>query len=239
MSDMTEVLTDERVAASLRRFVRACEPLLTRLRENEDLDHALDDGAAATGPLARVRWRLRRVRWPGSASWSALTVEERVGWWISRVGRLTALAASVTGLAGAVGDRLPVQDALGMAGQGLLLCAIAAEHGVEDRATRVRLLGTVLLGRDIPPAVAAGTDEEPADDQALARSGRLAVVAKLLWRQGRMLLAIRTELEKRPRGRFYHRLLGMVPLVGIVGDYLGERSALKRTARAAHRWLTR
>ncbi|MFD1051034.1 hypothetical protein ACFQ1S_38650, partial [Kibdelosporangium lantanae] len=61
--------------------------------------------------------------------------------------------------------------------------------------------------------------------------------AKVLWRQGRMLMAISDELGKRPQGRFYHKALGMLPVVGMAGDYLGERSALKRAAKAANKWL--
>jgi hypothetical protein len=52
-----------------------------------------------------------------------------------------------------------------------------------------------------------------------------------LWRLGRSLLAIVEELEKRPRGRFDHRAIGMLPVVGMAGDYLGERSGLKRVAK--------
>jgi hypothetical protein len=188
--------------------------------------------------LGGLRRRLAQVRYPGSAGWARLTVEERSDWWVSRVGRLTSLAASVTGLAGVLGDRLPLQDMLGSAGQGLLLCAIAAEHGVDDRATRVRLLGKVLFGRDIDPAVAAGAaeTEEPAELPEGRRLG-LKPAVKWLWRQGKLLLAISDELEKRPHGRFYHRALGMLPIVGMAGDYLGERSALKRAAKVGHRWL--
>lgn len=251
---MAEVLGDERVAAVLRRFVRGCEPMLGRLREFDeplDLDVAGDDREVDHGLLNRARARLDQVKWPGSARWVGMDVDERVHWWVSRVGRVTSLAASVTGLAGALGDRLPLQDILGSAGQGLLLCAIAAEHGIEDRGTRVRLLAAVLFERDLDPAVAAGTGDDAADAAEVARltgeqeaeepaPGRrlgLKPAAKWLWRQGRMLFAIQGELEKRPHGRFYHRALGMLPVVGMAGDYLGERSALKRAARAARRWI--
>ena len=61
--------------------------------------------------------------------------------------------------------------------------------------------------------------------------------AKWLWRQGKLLLAVQDELGKRPHGRFYHRALGKLPVVGMAGDYLGERSALKRAARAGEHWL--
>jgi hypothetical protein len=253
-----EAIGDERVAAVLRRFVGGCAPMLGRLRDGDepvDLDVAGDDGEIDHGVLYRVRARLEQVRWPGSARWSRLDVDERTHWWVSRVGRVTALAASVTGLAGALGDRLPLQDVLGSAGQGLLLCAIATEHGVEDRAAQVRLLASVLFDRDLDPAVAAGPGDEAADAAEVARltgdddsaarleepvAGRrmgLKPAARWLWRQGRMLFAVYEELEKRPHGRFYHQALGMLPIVGIAGDYLGERSALKRAAKAGKRWL--
>jgi hypothetical protein len=236
-----EPVTDERVASVLRAFVRGCWPMLPRLRDSLDLDVEPDDAEVDHGLLHRIRDRIAEVRWPGSTSWARLTEEERSDWWVSRVGRVTALAASVTGLAGALGDRLPLQDILGSAGQGLLLCAIAGEHGVDDRATRVRLLAAVLFERDLDQAVAAGTgtedDPEVAPEPPPGRAVGLKPTAKWLWRQGKLLMAVSDELAKRPHGRFYHRALGMLPVVGMVGDYLGERSALKRAARAADRWL--
>jgi hypothetical protein len=236
---VAEPITDERVASVLRTFVRGCEPVLPRLRDI-DADVAPDDTEVDQNLLRKVRHRLSEARWPGSASWARMDVGQRTHWWVNRVGKLTALAASVTGLAGALGDRLPLQDVLGTAGQGLLLCAIAGEHGVEDRATRVRLLAAVLFERELDPAVAAGTDAvdpETAPEPPTGRRVGLKPAAKWLWRQGRLLLAVQDELEKRPHGRFYHRALGMVPVVGLAGDYLGERSALKRAAKAADRWL--
>ncbi|MGH3879256.1 MAG: hypothetical protein ACRDSK_19695 [Actinophytocola sp.] len=249
---MADPITDERVAAVLRTFVRGCGPMLTRLRHDEDnLEVPEDDREVDRKLLAGIRGKLAEIRYPGSASWARLTVDERSDWWVNRVGRLTALAASVTGLAGALGDQLPLQDILGSAGQGLLLCAIASEHGVDDLGTRVRLLGSVLFDRKIDPAVAAGKGDEAADEAVVAEltddapapeapSGRrfgLTAAAKWLWRQGRMLMAITEELEKRPHGRFYHRALGKLPVVGMAGDYFGERSALKRAARAGHKWV--
>jgi hypothetical protein len=239
---VADPISDEHVASVLRTFVRGCEPVLPRLRDI-DADVAPDDPEVDQNLLRKVRRRLAAVRWPGSASWGRMTVEQRADWWVNRVGKLTALAASVTGLAGALGDRLPLQDVLGSAGQGLLLCAIAGEHGVEDRITRVRLLAAVLFERDLDPAVAAGSGHDaPADPETAPeppgdRKAGLKSTAKWLWRQGKLLLAVQDELGKRPQGRFYHRVLGMLPVVGLAGDYLGERSALKRAAKSADRWL--
>lgn len=250
---MAEPITDERVAAVLRTFVRACEPMLTRLRHDDATIESPDgsDDDVDRKLLERLKSTLGQLRYPGSERWARLTVDERTDWWVNRVGRFTSLAASVTGLAGALGDRLPLQDMLGSAGQGLLLCAMAHEHDVDDRGTRVRLLARVLFDRDIDPAVATGKGDDAADDAVAAglapelspaepaKSKRFGVkaAAKWLWRQGRLLLAISDELEKRPHGRIYHRALGKLPVVGMAGDYFGERSALKRVARAGHKWL--
>lgn len=253
---MADPITDAHVAAVLRTFVRSCGPMLARLRVEDgdlgDREVPAPDGEGDRGRFDQVRARLERLRYPGSAGWRRMDVPERTDWWVNRVGRLTALAASVTGLAGALGDRLPLQDVLGSAGQGLLLCAIASEHGVDDRGTRVRLLAAVLFERDIDPAVAVGRGESEAADAAVVaelthepppaeppRDRRFGVkaAAKWMWRQGRLLMSISDELEKRPQGRFYHRALGLLPVVGMAGDYLGERSALKRAARRGERWL--
>ena len=233
---VADPITDERVASVLRTFVRGCGPMLPRLRDIE-VNVAPDDTEVDHTLLRRVRGRLAGVRWPGSTSWTRMDVEQRSDWWVNRVGRLTALAASVTGLAGALGDRLPLQDILGAAGQGLLLCAIAGEHGVDDEDTRVRLLAAVLFERDLPPSTATPDDPEPTPEPPAGRRVGLKSAAKWLWRQGKLLLAVSDELEKRPHGRFYHRALGMLPVVGMAGDYLGERSALKRAAKSADRWL--
>ncbi|OZM73679.1 hypothetical protein CFN78_09165 [Amycolatopsis antarctica] len=196
---------------------------------------------------------LTSVKVPGTEAWAAMSVEQRTDWWVNRVGRFTALITAIPGLGGALADRLPVQDALGASAQGLLLCAIAGEHGVTDLGERVRLVAWVLFERDVDPDIAAGRHAEhdaAAEDteteeltEELSESSRkhgkatLKACAKTLWRLGRSLLSITDELEKRPSGRFYHHAIGMLPVVGMVGDYFGERSGLKRVAKRARKWL--
>jgi hypothetical protein len=228
--------------------------MLQQMREEGDPVDVEDGTDVDSGLLGKVKSQLVQARFPGSDAWARMDVDERSDWWVSRVGRLTALMASVTGIAGAIGDRLPLQDMLGSAGQGLLLCAIASERGVDDIGTRVRLLGSVLFDRDIDPVVAAGGGNAKKDEEVVGQLAADAVdgeteepfkdkkfdvkiAAKLLWRQGRMLMAIREELENRPKGRAYHRALGKFPVVGVAGSYLGERSALKHCAKAAAKWI--
>lgn len=262
---MAEPITDRHVVAVLRPFVRATTPMLAALRDSDPLGlvrKVLPDGRSAgsdetDGDVAHLR-RLRHkvldglenMRVPGTAAWSRMTATDRDDWWVNRVGRFTVLLAALPGLAGAIADRVPVQDTLALAGQGLLLCAIAGEHGVTDPADRVRLLAAVLFDRDIDPALAgkpadtAAEEREAAEltaelSKSSARHGRVTLRAagRTMWRFGRTLWALGDELDKRPQGRFYHRMLGVLPVVGMAGDYLGERSALKRAAKAGKKWL--
>jgi hypothetical protein len=259
---VAEAISDTQVVAVLRPFVRACGPMLDALRESDPMGlRARSERADADDELSALESGLREkllngltsVKVPGTAAWAAMDVDERTHWWVNRVGRFTALLTSIPGLGGALADRLPIQDTLGAASQGLLLCAIAGEHGVAELGDRVRLIAWVLFDRDIDPVIAAGkhgaassSAEDVATEQLteeLAESkkkhGKFTLKAAVgtLWRLGRSLLRIAEELEKRPSGRFYHRALGMLPIVGMAADYFGERSGLKRVAKRAHQWF--
>ncbi|MFD8494431.1 hypothetical protein [Amycolatopsis sp. NPDC059657] len=256
---MAEAISDRQVVAVLRPFVRGCGPMLDALRESDPFGLRERGKSELDGVDASLRDKLldglTSVKVPGTAAWASMTVDERTHWWIHRVGRFTALVTSVPGLGGALADRLPIQDTLGAAAQGLLLCAIAGEHGVLEVGDRVRLIAWVLFERDVDPVVAAGkhtehdVSEEDASterlteelDESKKKHGKVTIKASLgtLWRLGRSLLGIVEELEKRPRGRFYHRAIGMLPVVGMAGDYLGERSGLKRVAKRADAWFAK
>ncbi|WP_431876324.1 hypothetical protein [Amycolatopsis sacchari] len=227
---MAEAISDRQIVRVLRPFVRAAQPVLRAMCRPGRIEG------------------LANVKLPGSAAWDAMDRQQHIDWWINRVGRLTSLVTAIPGIGGALADRLPVQDALGASAQGLLLCAIAGEHGIDDVGERVRLLAWVLFQRDIDPALAAGKHGEAEDAKTAELAGEFdehdgkrfsaKAAATTLWRMGRSLLAVSGELEKRPRGRFYQRALGMLPVVGIAGDYLAERSGLKRVAKRADAWLS-
>ncbi|WP_236789236.1 hypothetical protein [Amycolatopsis sp. GM8] len=226
---MAEAISDRQVVQVLRPFVRAARPVVGAMRTPGRLEG------------------MANMKVPGSAAWVAMTPEQRTDWWINRVGRLTALVTAIPGLGGVLADRLPVQDALGASAQVLLLCAIADEHGIDEIGERVRLIGWVLFRRDLDPSLAAGKDAaEEAEAAELAgefgeqqnRKITLKSAAGTLWRMGRSLLAISGELEKRPRGRFYQRAVGMLPLVGMAGDYWAERTGLRSVAKRASKWLS-
>ncbi|RCW42772.1 hypothetical protein DFQ14_10828 [Halopolyspora algeriensis] len=270
---MAEILTDERVAAALRPFVRAAVPVLQILREADplrlrrrfrgepksatELSGEQPTGGGGTGERAgldTLMSRLDSMRLPGSSAWDAMTLDQRCDWWAKRVGRFLALLAGLPNFGGVITSRLPIRNALGTLGQSLVLSAIAAEHGVDDRAHQVRMIAKVVLDRDLPRAVAEGADggTRHRDDERTAelteeleesrrRYGRprTRAVASTVWRMARLLWEIDSELDKRPQGRLHHEALGSLPVVGVVGGYLGERSALRRVARRGARWIRR
>lgn len=221
---MPEAITDRHVVAVLRPFVRASGPLVDRLREIDPF--GLRDG------------ELGRLKMPGTAGWAAMTPDQRDDWWVSRVGRFTSLLAAAPGVGGALADRLPIQDALGCASQGLLLCALAGEHGFTSVEDRVRLLAWVLFERDVDPTPVE-PDEDAKTEELRTEGSTVKAVAGTVWKLGRMLWGLGNELGKRPQGLLHHKALGMLPVVGVVGDYLGERSALRRVRRRALHWFDR
>ncbi|MDQ3404804.1 MAG: hypothetical protein M3548_15680 [Actinomycetota bacterium] len=269
---MGEVITDKQVVTVLRPFVRATTPMLNALRESDplglvrrvlpakretldavDRENADELAKVDRGLRERLLDGLESVKVPGTSAWETMSVDQRTHWWVNRVGRFTVLLASIPGLGGALADRLPIQTALAAAGQGLLLSAIAAEHGRTDEADRVRLIAKILFDRDIDPELAAGRGDHltaAQEDAATAeltedltesskKHGKITLkaAARTLWRFGRTLWALGDELDKRPQGRFYHKAIGILPVVGMAADYFGERSALKRAAKKGRKWL--
>ena len=244
---MPETITDRDVVRALRPFVRATGPLLDTLREVNLLglrDREVERGADRK--LVDKLWdRLAAVKVPGTAAWARMDVRRRDEFWLNRVGRLVNLVAALPGIGGVLADRLPIQAALGAAGQGLLLSALAGEHGFTSTEDRVRLLAHVLFGREVDGREVDGhaVDQRKEDEQTAELTEELRgrstfrAIGATIWKLAKVLWKLEDELDKRPQGRLYHQALGMLPLVGVVGDYLGERSALKRVRKAAYAWF--
>jgi hypothetical protein len=250
-------ITDATVAAVLRPFVRATRPLLGALSDSDPfgLQHrarrAQADPATAADERKlhdKVLDRLAESRLPGTAAWAQMSADERSQWWVRRVGRLTSLVAAVPGFGGVITSRLPITTALGAVAQGLVLCAVADEHGVHDEAEVVALLGAVMFRRDLSPAARADLSEAT-DAQVEARAAELTGdlkheraptlqrVAGAVWRMGRALLAVEGELGKRPHGGRISRWLSLLPVVGVAGKYFGEWSGLQKAAKAGEQWI--
>ena len=246
---MNTAIPDRVIIAILRPFVRATRPVLDGLRDSDPFGlrtrvaHGDEqDTASDRGLRDKVLDALAAVEVPGTAAWAAMDVPARSRWWVRRVGRFTTLIAAVPGLGGALANRLPVSKAVGAAGQGLLLVAIAGEHGVRDENALVNLLGAVLFRRELDVSGVSSTEDAAAEARAAELTGDLAKpdttptlarVGRAVWRLGRALFAVEDELGKRPHGNLLHEGLGMLPVVGAVGKYLGEWSGLKKAAREA------
>ncbi|WP_224389353.1 hypothetical protein [Pseudonocardia sp. ICBG1293] len=253
-------ISDDDLVRVLRPFVRATRPVLDGLREADPFGLRARVAPGSGGPQGatdeersladKILDALASVKVPGTSAWAAMDVPARSDWWVYRVGRFTTLIAAIPGLGGALARTLPVSDAVGAAGEGLLLVAIAGEHGVRSEDRLVELLASVLFRRELDldarelsaaeDAAAQARAEELTGD--LAGDGRRATLQRVgsaVWRLGRALWGVEDELDKRPHGRFYHQWLGLLPVVGVVGKYLGEWSGLKRAARQAREWLAR
>jgi hypothetical protein len=252
-------IPDDAVVALLRPFVRATRPILAGLRETDPFGLRSRVGQASgpdsaedveRGLSHKVLDALASIQVPGTAAWASMTVTEREHWWVYRVGRFTTLVAAVPGLGGALAKTLPVSAAVGAAGQGMLLVAVAGEHGVSDEDTLVAMLASVLFRRDVRAGTLTPEADAAADAKAAELTGDLdgtgrgagsvlRRVGSAVWRLGRALFSVEDELDKRPHGRFYHDWIGFLPVVGVVGKYLGEWSGLKRAAANGRRWLVR
>ena len=244
---MAEAISDQAVVRVLRPFVRATRPVLDGLRDADPF--GLRTRVATEGdrdPRDRVLDALAALQVPGTAAWASMTLPQRRHWWVNRLGRLITLVAAVPGVGGALANRLPVSKTIGAAGQGLLIVAIAGEHGVRDEGELIALLGAVLFRRDLTVAAPDAAADAEAQTRAVELTGDLADpgerptlqrVAAAVWRLGRTLFAVEDELDKRPRGNRFHRGLGQLPVVGAVGKYLGEWSGLQHAAREAEERL--
>lgn len=204
---------------------------------DNDVADALARAAALSGlildvlaefdPLG-VRQHLEFLEVPGTAAWEAKSRGERISWWIWRVGLLDTVAVAWPGALGALAGRLPIQDLLGFAGQTLILCAVAREYELTDRKDQVRMLASVLCGREIPDPPLPDTDEPWPDN-----------IVQKMWHLAGILNAVGDELGKRPHPRKIFRYIGMLPVIGAVAAYLGEYGALHRAAKAAELWITK
>ena len=190
---------------------------------------------------------------PASPRWGQQPIDQRVEWWVRRIGVTAGLAAAAPRFAGALADRVPLQATLGASAAGLAVCATAREHGVTTAEDWVPVVAKVLFGRDLsrqpgyafPPAesedLLASTDaaDEGADPAGTVRSlGRGAQhAARTLRNLARALWDLRSILDERPRGNLLARGLAQLPVVGVAGGWLDERGGIRKAARQTTRAL--
>lgn len=243
-------ISDDQVAGVLGGYAGLVHLVIANPQRWLVLEEDPPDSASIPVTIVHaVRDRLLGDLTPASPSWSRLPVRRRVGWWLVRIGASAGLAAAAPRFAGVVADRVPLQAALGASAAGLAVCATAHEHGVTDPDDWVPLLGTVVLGRrlqrrdgDTPlqeqleqdlEDAAADVREPPSTMDRLGTQARRSVRA--LWRLGRSLLEVQDLLDQRPRGNIVLRAVAKIPVVGVVGGWLDERSAIYKASRATAR----
>ena len=219
-------LPDSDVEDALGRAVAVINPLL-------DVFWGTDPfGLKRQTPLNAVSWVLNAADIPGTLAWDELSTDERISWWVWRVGALNTVVVAFPGVLGVIGRRLPIQDLLGFVSQAIVLIAVARELGVTDRRLQVQLLASVLCGRDLSVGV-VDADEHPLVSIAFTPKG----IASALWKLVGVFDAIGDELAKRPHPRAPFRYVAMLPAVGAIAAYLGECGALSRAATAGRRWI--
>lgn len=164
---------------------------------------------------------------------------ERDRWWASQVSRIAATVSAAPRFAGKLADLLPLQNTVGSAVQSVVVLGVAGEHGVTAPASRVSLLARVLLDRDLPPSAveplltrSRGTYREEAFGAADERTG-VRGRARTVWRIARLLSRIDDALDARPKGKWRHRALSNIPVIGVAGGYAAEREGLRRAAAEA------
>lgn len=236
-------LDDAHVACVLNRAVAVINPALDLLWGTDPIGlkrrtHGKDSGDGALGnTLDAAAWVLNTLDVPGTEAWEKASLDDRIDWWVHRVGAVDNVLVAFPGVLGVVADRLPVQDLLGFANQAIVLCAVAREMGVTDRRHQVALLGAVMCDRDLSDDVDDVDDGDAAPADGDTEDGS-ASLPSTLWRLAGVLRAIGDELNRRPRPRAVFRYLGVLPGVGAVADYLGEYGALVRAAKEGRRWIT-
>lgn len=263
------VITDDRLVAVLATYEARVDRVLQQIRDDPDAALAEDRSSDAAhhpvrGPL-RVAAALGRgvkdrvldpvvgvVRgrhYPGQAGWLDLPADRRARWWVGRISTWAAGPAALPWVAGKLSDRLPIKDALSASAQGLVVCAVCREYGVDDPERRISLLAEVLAGRRIEPAAvgavlarrtpeAADASDEPEPPEAFDhdveesvpehRRGVVRRAGRTLWSLARVVREVPDLLDERQKGHLAARALGMLPGVGVIGGYLAERTALGR-----------
>lgn len=248
----TDHLGDERVAGVLKAAVHVIDPVLELLADRDPLGikkrtFAVDEGSTSTvdAALDAVAKVFDAAHAPGTKSWESMSLDQRIQWWIRRVGGIGNVAVAFPGVFGVLARRLPLGDLLGFANQAIVLVAVARECGIHDDDRQVRLLASVLCNRELTPGTSVGAPEPNADldDDATDKSGKLSrspfALLSALWSVTKILRAVSGELDKRPRSRTVYRWLGNLPVVGAVAGYFGERGALSRAAKQGRQWIDR
>ncbi|MEE4024304.1 hypothetical protein V1Y59_14555 [Gordonia sp. PKS22-38] len=236
-------VSDSHVAAVLERAVAGINPVLDALAERDPLGlkkHTFHDDPHPDSKVQQALHVLAQgvdaTDWPGTQGWTKRSMNSRADWWISRIGTVNTVAVAYPGVFGGWTRRLPLASVLGFANQAIVLVAIAREYGVTDRSAQVRLLASVLCGRDIDRSTITD-DSDPAESGPLPTDGDGKTLIGAIWDVAKILRGLTNEFERRPQPILPLRMLAYIPVVGAPVTYVGERLALSQAARHGRQWI--
>ncbi|MCM3895763.1 MULTISPECIES: hypothetical protein [Gordonia] len=235
-------MSEKELATALDRAIGIINPILDALASSDPLGikaSTFDDDPQDRSRLDKLRHVVAHgldiADWPGTRGWSELSIKERAKWWVKRVGSLNNVAVSYPGVFGAWAKALPLSSALGYANQAIVLTAVAREYGVTERNDQVRLLASVLSGRELSSDAASNTD--PFDDTSSGRKRRGWSLISGLWEVAQILRKANDELDRRPGPPKLLGMLSYIPVVGAPITYVGESFALRRAVSDASTWI--
>ncbi|MGB7234440.1 MAG: hypothetical protein WBD41_00535 [Rhodococcus sp. (in: high G+C Gram-positive bacteria)] len=232
-------MEDRTVATALDRAVAIIDPVLDLLANRDPVGlkartfrRPTENDTVLDKVLDMLASALNATDFPGTEAWQKLDADARSEWWVARIGALNTVAVAFPGVFGVLVNRLPLQDLLGFANQSMVLVAVARESGVTERSAYVRLLAEVLCEREIDLS-----DTEPKTEPTPRRDNGPFALLHAMWDVASVLRDVSNELAKRPHSRKVFRIISMIPLVGGVVGYFGERGALSRAAKQGRRWV--
>jgi hypothetical protein len=244
---MGKDVSDEVLIPALAGFVCAAEQVIKdphRWLGMQD-ESEKGNGSLVQRSLVTSRKKVFGHVNPASSVWGAQSVTARVDWWVQRIGMLAGAGGAATHVSTVGTDQM--QDALGAASSSLLVCAVAHEHGRQDRNEWIPIIARVVFDREIATDTRLMTADEDlasqqypdlADSRVFGSASsmgervrdRVNHGVRVLWDLAGAFRNFDEIFANRPRGSRIGPGLGKVARVKAVGTFFAERDALKRAA---------
>ncbi|MFC5947930.1 hypothetical protein ACFQH9_06550 [Pseudonocardia lutea] len=214
---MTWTANDATIAHALHRFAVVAGPVLNAMEKRPLV-------APESGVAGRIVMSVTR---PADG-----TLKERTNWWVRTIGGAAILLAKPAA-ASPLASKLPVEESLAAAGEGLVLCGIAREYGLVGPGRQAQLLAEVLFDARVPSTTAT------TDRASLTGERSVTDLAAEALRLGQILHGlggrVRESRAHRKGGGLLKRVPGMAAVTGIRADL----ADLNRVAAEGRIWLDR
>lgn len=231
-------LTEDQVVNALNGMIAAINPIIDVLSQTDVTGlrgKTFQDLPDNAGILRKAEHFAAKAvdlsALPGTKRWSALSMDERAGWWVNRIGNLNTIGVAFPNIFGLWARRLPLTTVLGFVNQAMVLIAVGREYHVTDRARQIEMLASVLGERTLS---LTDVDEVP---DAPAPEAKKKSLIKATWDIARTLQGGVSEMDKRPQPATPLRWLSNIPVIGAPINYVGEHFALKHAVNKGRRWI--